>query len=346
MLWAADLFLQRLAPKQRAEFFDAVKRGQVALNGMYLNELTGLCRPEELVRLFRLRDASSAQRTGVPVDSAMISDVPGYTWGTVTAMAQAGIRYFSVAPNYLDRIGDDPRANGRTSRSGGSAPTARARCWSGFRSSGYAMSHRYGQMSPQLVEEFCAGLEKRDYPYDIAYVRWSGHGDNAVPDPAICDFVKEWNATHAWPRFVISSTSEAFRAFEKRYGDKLPQVRGDWTPYWEDGAGSSAAETAMNRASSERLAQAETLWAMLDPSRYPAKRFEEAWNNVLLYSEHTWGAYCSISRAGQSVHRRPVDDQAVVCDGREPAIAAIAQRGGAKRNGLPARGVRNQSRTV
>ena len=35
------------------EFVDAVKHGQVALNGMYLNELTGLCRPEELLRLFR-----------------------------------------------------------------------------------------------------------------------------------------------------------------------------------------------------------------------------------------------------------------------------------------------------
>ncbi|MBB5319410.1 hypothetical protein HDF09_004118 [Edaphobacter lichenicola] len=35
----------------------------------------------------------------------MISDVPGCTWGTVSAMAQAGIRYFSAAPNYFDRIG-------------------------------------------------------------------------------------------------------------------------------------------------------------------------------------------------------------------------------------------------
>ena len=97
------------------------------------------------------------------------------------------------------------------------------------------------------------------------------------------------------PRFIISGTGEAFRAFEKRYGDKLPQVRGDWTPYWEDGAGSSAAETGMNRTSAERLAQAEALWAMLNPAPYPARKFEEAWNNVLLYSEHTWGAFCSIS---------------------------------------------------
>ena len=151
-------------------------------------------------------------------------------------------------------------------------------------------------LSPQLVDDLCAALEQRDFNFDIAYIRWSGNeGDNSVPDPAICDFVRDWNATHAWPQFAIASTSEAFRAFEKRYGDKLPRVRGDWTPYWEDGAASSAAETALNRANSERLAQAETLWALLDPARYPAQRFAAAWNNVLLYSEHTWGAHCSIT---------------------------------------------------
>ena len=105
VLWAADLFLERLPEEYHATFFDAVKKGQVALNGMYLNELTGLCRPEELTRLFRYA-TQLAGRTGIPIDSAMISDVPGYTWGTVTAMNQAGIKYFSVAPNYFDRIGN------------------------------------------------------------------------------------------------------------------------------------------------------------------------------------------------------------------------------------------------
>ena len=270
VLWAADLFLQRLPPKQRDEFLDAVKRGQVALNGMYLNELTGLCRPEELVRLFRYA-TQLGERTGVPVDSAMISDVPGYTWGTVTAMAQAGIRYFSVAPNYFDRIGDILVAVGEQAVLVDRARRARARCWSGFRSGATPCRTATARCRRSWSRTSATGLEKRGYPYDIAYVRWAGHGDNAVPDPAICEFVKEWNATHASPRFVISSTSEAFRAFEKRYGDQLPRVRGDWTPYWEDGAGSSAAETAMNRASSERLAQAETLWAMLAPQRYPAQ---------------------------------------------------------------------------
>lgn len=291
--WAADLFLRRLGQAQQEQFFAAVRSGQVSLQGMYLNELTGLCRPEELIRLFRYATELGA-RTGVPIDSAMISDVPGFTWGTVTALAQAGIRYFSVAPNYFDRIGTI-LVEWENKPFWWVGPDGRSRVLVWIPFWGYAMSHRYGKMSAQLVEDFCDGLERRAYPYEIAYVRWAGHGDNAVPDPSICEFVKDWNATHLWPRFVIASTSEAFRAFEKRHGSELPEVRGDWTPYWEDGAGSSAAETALNRANSDRLAQAETLWAMTEPRRYPAARFEEAWNNVLLYSEHTWGAHCSIS---------------------------------------------------
>ncbi len=291
--WAADLFLDRLSPAQKEDFLDAVKHKLVILNGMYLNELTGLCRPEELIRLFRYA-TELRERTGAPMDSAMISDVPGYTWGTVTAMSQAGIRYFSVAPNYFDRIGTIlVEWENKPFWWIGPDGKSKVLVWIPFW--GYAMSHRYGKMSHQLVEDFCNGLDKRSYPYDIAYVRWAGHGDNAVPDPAICDFIKDWNAAHAWPQFIISGTGEAFSAFEKRYGDKIPQVHGDWSPYWEDGAGSSAAETTMNRASSERLTQAETLWAINNPSQYPLKSFKDAWNNVLLYSEHTWGAYCSIS---------------------------------------------------
>ncbi|MFO1512629.1 MAG: polysaccharide lyase family protein [Verrucomicrobiota bacterium] len=291
--WAADLYLKRLNESERIDFFEAVKKGQVVLNGMYLNELTGLCRPEELTQLFRFATTISRQ-TGVPVDTAMISDVPGYTWGMVTAMNQAGIKYFSTAPNYFDRIGNIRREwENKPFYWVGPDGKSKVLVWIPFW--GYAMSHVYHNISLQLVEEFSAGLENRNYPYDIAYVRWSGHGDNATPDPEICEFIKDWNAKYSSPKFIISGASEAFHAFEQRYGDKLPRVRGDWTPYWEDGAGSSALETAMNRQSSDRLVQAGTLFAMSNPSGYPAAAFDSAWKNVLLYSEHTWGAWCSIS---------------------------------------------------
>lgn len=293
VLWAADLYLKRLNAGQRADFLEAVEQGQVVLNGMYLNELTGLCRPDELLRLFRF-STELAERTGVSIDAAMISDVPGYTWGTVTALAQGGIKYFSVAPNYFDRIGTILR-EWEEKPFYWVGPDGRSEVLVMIPWKGYALSHVVKRLTPGFVEEYLGQLERVGYPYELAHMRWSGiEGDNARPDPDICEFVKGWNTRHAWPKFIISGTSEAFRAFEERYGPQLPRVRGDWTPYWEDGAGSSALETAMNRATSDRLTQAAALFAMRQPEAYPVGGFEEAWYYTLLYSEHTWGAHCSV----------------------------------------------------
>ena len=67
-------------------------------------------------------------------------------------------------------------------------------------------------------------------------------------------------------------------------------VRGDFTPYWENGACSSARETALNRTAAERLVQAEALEAMFGPRHIASDAFTKAWRNAILYDEHTWGA--------------------------------------------------------
>jgi alpha-mannosidase len=293
VLWGADLYMQRKSQAEKDEFVEAVKKGWVSLNGMYANELTGLCRPEELLQLFRY-GIDLGRQCGVPVDSAMISDVPGYTWGTISALAQAGIRYFSVAPNWFDRIGrlmvewqDKPFWH--------VSPSGKEKVLVWVPWSGYAFSHIEKEMSVELAAKYQDRLDSINYPYEISYERWSGHGDNAVPDGQICEFIKTWSQEYEWPKFVISSTSEAFSAFEKRYGKDLPRLKGDLTPYWEDGAGSSALETRINRDAADRLVQADALRAMLPASRYDAASFNEAWRNVLLYSEHTWGASGSVN---------------------------------------------------
>ncbi|MCB9263970.1 MAG: hypothetical protein H6558_02980 [Lewinellaceae bacterium] len=51
---------------------------------------------------------------------------------------------------------------------------------------------------------------------------------------------------------------------------------------------------AASRNAAEQLVQAEALYhAMLAPEKYPASDFEEAWTNVVLFSEHTWGSITS-----------------------------------------------------
>jgi hypothetical protein len=294
VLWGADLFMQRKSDQEKADFIDAVRKGWVSLNGMYANELTGLCRPEELLRLFRY-SLELGRTCGVTVDSAMISDVPGYTWGTISAMAQAGIRYFSAAPNWFDRIGRI-MAEWQDKPFWHVAPSGREKVLVWIPWSGYAFSHVQHELSADLAGKYQDRLDAINFPYDISYERWSGHGDNAEPDPQICEFIKQWSQDYEWPKFVISSTSQAFAAFEKKYGDVIPRYKGDLTPCWEDGAGSSALETRINRNAADRLTQAEALAAIYAPRSGRAADFNDAWRNVLLYSEHTWGAGGSVSR--------------------------------------------------
>ena len=296
VLWPVENYLRDATPEKRDEFITAVRSGQIGLDAFYGNTLTGLCRPEELLNLMGYATRLAAV-CDVPIESAMISDVPGYTWSLVSAMAQAGVKYFSFAPNYFDRMGATMKEwQNRPFWWKGPDGRSRVLCWCPSR--GYALGHLIGdgEALARFIPNYLIELETNAYPYDITYLRWNVHGDNGSPDEKLANVVRDWNAQYLYPHLIISTTAEAFREFEQRYGNDLPEFSGDYTPYWEDGAGSSARETALNRASAERLVQAETLWAMRDPGPFPAAAFQEAWRNVLLYSEHTWGAHNSISQ--------------------------------------------------
>ncbi|MGO9112992.1 MAG: polysaccharide lyase family protein [Thermoguttaceae bacterium] len=284
-------------PEQEKEFEQAVREGSIGIDAMYANLLTGVCRSEELVRQFSFATALG-RRCGVKVDSMAISDVPGLTWGVVPALAQYGVKYISDGPNANpggmdgDRIGY-VRVQWEYNPFYWLSPSGREKVLYWGAQGGYSIGHGFPSITAALPVLFHR-LDEANYPYDIVQLRWT-KGDNGPPDEAVMEAVRQWNAKYAYPRLIIATTSEAFHAFEERYGDKLPTYRGDLTPYWEDGAASGALETALNRHSADRLLQAETLWALLCPlSSFPAADFAAAWKNVALWSEHTWGAYNSI----------------------------------------------------
>jgi hypothetical protein len=58
---------------------------------------------------------------------------------------------------------------------------------------------------------------------------------------------------------------------------KIPVVKGDISPYWEDGAMSTAKEEGINRNSSLKLQQLTTLYSILNPRQYNSRHFYEAW---------------------------------------------------------------------
>ncbi len=229
---------------------------------LYGNMLTGLCRPEELAQCLAI-GARLSNLTGVPLETASICDVPGYTWGIVPIMAQAGVKYFAIGPNYADRVGTihlwDDKPFYWKSQSG----KERVLCWV------VDNYHHLGNLEENVLGQV-ARMERDGFPYDTSFIFWvgawpGGGVDNAPPDEKTVEKVLAWNAKYAAPKVSIGLARDFFRDFERKHGARLPEFAGDLTPYWEDGAGSTSRETAMNRGSADRLAQASALFAMRNP---------------------------------------------------------------------------------
>jgi hypothetical protein len=296
VFWQVEQFYKIATPEQKQRFEQAVRERRIGLDALYGNLLTGLARGEELIRQAEFA-TELGRRCGVKVDSMMISDVPGLIWGIVPSLAQAGVKYISDGPNASsgmvgDRIGH-VRVQWENHPFAWVSPSGKERAIYWGAQGGYSIGHHCGSIR-EAIAELTTQLEEWGYPYDIVQLRWT-KGDNGGPDEAVMPTVRDWNKKYAWPRLTISTTSEMFREFEKRYGDSLPVFRGDMTPYWEDGAPSSARETGINRLASDRMTQGEILWTLLKPDSLPAEGYAEALKNIAMYSEHTWGAHNSIS---------------------------------------------------
>ncbi len=297
-------FLKMATPAQKKAFFAAIASGHIGLDGLYDNELTGLCQPEELVH-YVAYTRRFERKYHIAIDSAMISDVPAYTWGMVPVLAKAGIKYWSWAPNgsLNAHIGHALNWNNRPFY--WSSPSGRRKilCWQSCFSYWPAFSPEFPsglvrnfQTNAKALRHFVGQFTDAHphFKYSMIYTRWTT-GDNAPPDPNLAPFVARWNRRYISPHLVIATTSQAFHALAAKYGKILPTYRGDYNGYWEDGAGSSARATSINRRAGNRLSQAQLLWSILHAPRYPLAGFDRAWQNVLLYDEHTWGAYCSWS---------------------------------------------------
>ncbi len=310
-MWAVEEFMRSATDAEKATFLDACRAGKIHLDVLYAQAMTGMYNDEGLVELM-----GAAKRFekdyGIPIVSAMQSDVPGYTWGLVSVLAQCGAPYLSVGPNWFatGEVNDFFKGEGivgKTHRGGrvfrwadqpfwweGPSGKDKVLFWMpGWGYSGFQCGR--DEIMPEKVTAYLNWLDNKNYPYDMVMWRYAVGADNGPAWRKLSDTVRDWNAKYASPRLVVSTNSATMRDFAQRYGDTLPVHRGDFTPYWEDGAASTSKATGVNRAAAERLVQAQTLWAMRDPALPLQGRFDAAWNKAIMYDEHTWGANNSIS---------------------------------------------------
>ncbi len=298
--WQAESYVNAHSGEKLADFYRSAREGKLGIQALYCNILTGLCSTEEACR-FTWYAHKLCRGHGIPYESAMISDVPSQEASLPSILAGAGIRYFSSGINN-DRAYPFTQLQNRCPCWWEGPDGRRVLMMYTFQ---YAQAAQWGLVSNLETAKSLAIAKLREfearenYPYDAVFLH-GGISDNQLLTPRLAEVVKEWNDRYEFPKLILSRNAEFFQYIEKQYGEKLPVVRGSAGTYWEDGAGSSARETTLCRNAHEDVANGEKLLALAQRIGGPVKAcrsddIHQIWRNCLLYDEHTWGAYCSVS---------------------------------------------------
>ncbi|MBO8183749.1 MAG: hypothetical protein H0Z28_13335 [Archaeoglobus sp.] len=301
--WSIQHFIDNRPREVVGKLAKYLKQGRIEVSALFGNEISALCSHEGLVRLmypsFRLKREYGAQ-----IRSACIVDVPGLSWGLPTVLSGAGVKYFFAGlPTYFEWGRNDIHTfwdeaailrHGRPDAFWWQGPDGQKVLVYYQGSYGFFKQvtgpHSYDEIMSNLPGMLKA-MEKQGCPFDV--VRYIHNGvDNCPPDVKISYIVSEWNQKWAYPRLVVSTNAMFFDALIKQCDD-IRTFRGE-LPHTDYvvGAISAAKETSINRLTHDRLQVAEkvaTIASLVCDYAYPAEEIRQAYDNMLLYDEHTFG---------------------------------------------------------
>ena len=297
--WTLEQWRATRGAARQSELAKAIAQGRFGISASYVDLLTQLPTAEGLVRNVLLGH-ELARQYGASAEFAAVVDVPSASASLPAILSSAGVRYLVHASNqdrgpFLFNGGLHRRDPFWWRGAAGDAVLV-------WISLGYCELRKVCGSPPTAraaergLDLFLCQYESGTYAPDAVLV-YGQEADNTDLDPQPARFVAAWNETYAYPRLIACEPAAFFRDVERRFGDRLPAVSGDGGAFWEDGALSSLAETIAMRGSEASLLAAERLTALATlrdaAARFPLEDFDAAWRSLLLYAEHTWGAFLS-----------------------------------------------------
>ena len=292
--WVAQQYLAGRSPARIEQFLGAVRAGEIVIPQQYANQHTGVASLEGLTRSLYLSTAL-ARKFNLPIGAANITDVPSYSWSYASILHDAGVKYFAAASNsWRAPILLQGRWNEKSPFYWEGPDGSRVLMW---------YSRAYLQLAsllgtPPTVEAardalpvFLQAYMRKEYHANSVII-FGSQMENTPLDREQVTLPAAWAKHYAYPRLEFSTFKAAMSEIEGEFGGSIPTYRGDFGPYWEDGFTSDARATALHRANQQRTLNSETMAtipSLLDPSLRPdAALLADAWNNSLLFDEHTW----------------------------------------------------------
>lgn len=299
--WALEHYLATRDEARSAELLKQIAARRIGIAAGYVDLLTQYAALEDQIRNAELSE-DVLRPHGLRARFAAVVDVASITSSMPDLLAGAGVPYL-IHANNQDR--GPFRLNGglhRRSpfywegRAGGRVLVWLAKMYCELRK--VCGSPPLPTAAERGLDMWLAEYERDDYAPD-AVLLYGQEADNTDLDPQPADFVRGWNERYAFPRLIPCDVAAFFEHVERCFGERLETLRGDGGAYWEDGAGSTIAPTIAVRQAQAALPAAERLEALAvlhgAGLAFPAQHYDAAWRQILLFDEHTWGAFLSAS---------------------------------------------------
>lgn len=266
-------------PALKPDVDEAIRNGSIAVHALPFTFETEAMTPELLVRGFAFSDEiARTHGLDLPID-AKLTDVPSHSWILPTVLTQAGIKFLHIGCNAASRSPEVPVIF----------------WWEGPDGSRLMTIYWAGYYGTDLVPP--AGWPHKTW---LAII----HTNDNTGAPSAAEINATLEKAHKLApnaRITVGRLSDFYEAIIREKPD-LPVIRGDMPDTWIHGYFSMPKEFADYKQTLRDLTQLEAVGTTLSmvgtPTQQTADIVPQAYEQLLLFAEHTFGMAMSHGHSG------------------------------------------------
>lgn len=276
---------------------EMIQRGQICVTALPFHT-TPCADANELVHLFSGLD-ELRQLLNTKINVAINHDVNGQPWTLSQFLLDSGVDFYLTGINI--HFGGVPFIRPSAflweTADGRKLPTFLGEHYSLFSQYLFTEEHSTARMH-EGAAAYADWLEKLGYERDFAFLTATNPPlyDNNCPDAQLSDLVRQYNEEGHEFRIRLVTAQDLRSRILAEGQDSLPTHRGDWTDYWNFGAGSTAREGRVSRLGKQDLEKSEVVECFtLQANAHRSQVKKNCYESTLIFEEHTWGASQAIT---------------------------------------------------
>ena len=279
--WQVLEWLRRTPePAEQERLFRLVREGRVGIGATFGGMSTAWMGPEEMCRLVYAAERLRREHS-LPIDTAIMDDVPGYSWALPQTFSKSGVTGFLTGVNttFGGKL-DIPRKDNPFLWEGADGsrvlthichhyheaaqvyftpPTAARFFAEGFGNPHIKEIPDLARIQRLGIGEALRDLAEAGYERDAALTMFAMDFIDPRNGLTVLEWCRKWNAEHQKPRLIQALPSQFFSHVREAGGEELPVYRGDWSGLWESGSAGAPQLTAYSNRLREAIGPLDTV---------------------------------------------------------------------------------------